>query len=44
MAINGMNSYMGYYNYQASINNFRLTQALANNKRFTEAVSSVSRV
>lgn len=40
MAINGVNSYMGYYNYQSSINNFRLSQALANNKRFTQAVSS----
>lgn len=44
MAINGMNSYMGYYNYQSSINNFRLTQALANNKRFVEAVTPTSRV
>lgn len=44
MAINGVNSYMGYYNYQASINNFRLTQALANNPRFTQAVSPVPRV
>lgn len=44
MAINGLNSYMGYYNYQASINNFRLTQALANNKRFTEAITPVPRV
>lgn len=42
MAINGVNSYMGYYNYQASINNFRLSQALANNQRFTQAMSSVS--
>lgn len=42
MAINGVNSYMGYYNYQASINNFRLSQALANNQRFTQAISSVS--
>lgn len=42
MAINGVNSYMGYYNYQASINNFRLTQALASNQRFTQAISSAS--
>ena len=42
MAINGVNSYMGYYNYQASINNFRLSQALASNQRFTQAMSSVS--
>lgn len=40
MAINGVNSYMGYYNYQSSINNFRLSQALANNQRFTQAISS----
>ena len=30
MAINGINSYgMGYYNYQSSINNIRLAQALS---------------
>lgn len=44
MAINGMNSYMGYYNYQASMNNFRLTQALSNNQRFMQAVTPTSRV
>lgn len=44
MAVNGMNSYMGYYNYQASINNFRLTQALSKNERFMQAVTPVSRV
>lgn len=44
MAINGVNSYMGYYNYQSSINNFRLTQALSKNQRFMEAVSPVSKV
>lgn len=44
MAINGVNSSMGYYNYQSSINNFRLTQALSKNQRFMEAVSPVSRV
>ena len=44
MAINGLNSYMGYYNYQASMNNFRLTQALSNNQRFMQAVTPVSRV
>lgn len=42
MAINGVNSYMGYYNYQSSINNFRLTQALANNPRLNQAASAVS--
>ncbi len=41
MAINGINSYgMGYYNYQASINNMRLTQALANNSRLTRSAFS----
>ncbi|MEZ3435870.1 MAG: hypothetical protein K1W34_14880 [Lachnospiraceae bacterium] len=44
MAINRMNSYMGYYNYQSSINNFRLTQALSKNQRFMEAITPVSRV
>lgn len=44
MAINGVNSYMGYYNYQSSINNVRLTQALSKNQRFMEAISPVSRV
>lgn len=44
MAINGLNSRMGYYNYQASINNFRLTQALSNNQRFMQAITPVSRV
>ncbi|MCI8939738.1 MAG: hypothetical protein HFH12_07035 [Dorea sp.] len=44
MAINGVNSRMGYYNYQSSINNFRLSQALSKNQRFMEAVSPVSRV
>lgn len=43
MAINRMNSNMGYYNYQASINNFRLTQALSSNQRFTQAMGSASR-
>lgn len=42
MAINRMNSYMGYYNYQASMNNFRLTQALSNNQKFMQAISSNS--
>lgn len=33
MAINGINSYgMGYYNYQSSINNMRLSQAVSNPK------------
>ena len=44
MAINGINSYMGYYNYQSSINNFRLTQALASNPRLNQAASSVSSI
>lgn len=44
MAINGVNSRMGYYNYQSSINNFRLSQALSKNQRFMEAVSPASRV
>lgn len=44
MAINGIHSYgMGYYDYQSSINNIRLTQALAKNPKFAQsAVSSVS--
>lgn len=44
MAINGVNSYAGYYNYQASMNNFRLTQALSYNQRYMQAVSPVSRI
>lgn len=46
MAINGIHSYgMGYYNYQSSINNIRLTQALARNPKFAQsAVSKVSPV
>lgn len=37
MAINGINSYgMGYYNYQSSINNVRLAQALSKNQRFNQ--------
>ncbi len=44
MAINGVNSYMGYYNYQSSINNFRLTQALSKNQRFMEAITPASKV
>lgn len=41
MAINGINSYsMGFYSYQASLNNFRLSQALANNPRLNQSVSS----
>lgn len=39
MAINRMGSSMGLYNYQASINNFRLSQALSNNQRFMQAVT-----
>lgn len=46
MAVNGINSYgMGYYNYQSSINNIRLTQALSNNPKFSSsAISPVSSV
>ncbi|MCI8835860.1 MAG: hypothetical protein HFH24_10890 [Ruminococcus sp.] len=34
MAINGINSYgMGLYSYQSTLNNFRLTQALAKNPK-----------
>lgn len=41
MAINGINSYgMGYYNYQSSINNIRLTQALSKNPRLNGSASS----
>lgn len=42
MAISGINNGMGYYNYQASINNMRLAQALSRNTRFTQAISGVS--
>lgn len=45
MAINGINSYgMGYYNYQSSINNMRLRQALAKNPGFSQSVPPVSPV
>lgn len=46
MAINGINSYgMGYYNYQSSINNIRLAQALSKNPRYAQSsVSAVSPV
>lgn len=46
MAINGINSYgMGYYNYQSSINNVRLAQALSKNQRYARSpVSQVSAV
>ena len=49
MALNGLNSYgsygMGYYNYQSSINNIRLTQALAQNPKFSKSpISPVSAV
>lgn len=45
MAINGINSYgMGYYNYQASINNIRLTQALSRNPRLNGSMSSSSSI
>lgn len=38
MAINGIGSYgMGYYNYQSSINDIRLAQALANNPKFQQS-------
>lgn len=38
MSINGINSYgMGYYNYQSSVNNVRLRQALAKNPRFSQS-------
>lgn len=42
MAINRMGSNMGLYNYQASVNNFRLSQALSNNQRFMQAVTPAS--
>lgn len=42
MAINRINSYsMGYYDYQASINNIRLTQALSKNSKYIQSSSSV---
>ena len=49
MAINGLSSYgsygMGYYNYQSSVNNIRLAQALSKNPRFAKSpVSPVSAV
>lgn len=46
MAINGINSYgMGYYNYQSSINNIRLAQALSKNQRYAQSsISAVSPV
>ena len=44
MAINGVNSNLGYFNYQSSINNFRLSQALSKNQRFMEAVTPASKV
>lgn len=46
MAINGISSHsMGYYNYQSSINDVRLAQALAKNPRYSKSsVSSVSPV
>lgn len=41
MGINGINSYgMGFYNYQSSINNIRLTQALSNNSKLSQYASS----
>ena len=43
MFINGINSYgMGYYNYQAAINNARLIDALSRNPKLQDAVKSVS--
>ena len=43
MAINGINSYgMGYYNYQSSINNIRLAQALSKNTRYMQSAASVN--
>lgn len=44
MAIGGINNGMGYYNYQASVNNMRLAQALSRNNRYMQAVSGVSSV
>ncbi|MDE6957703.1 MAG: hypothetical protein K2O96_06360 [Lachnospiraceae bacterium] len=47
MAINGINSYgrMGYYDYQSSINNVRLAQALSRNQRYSKSpVSQISPV
>ncbi|MGC4020206.1 MAG: hypothetical protein QM793_13930 [Muricomes sp.] len=46
MAVNSINSSgMGYYKYQASINNFRLNQALSNNPKLSRsAVSPVPSV
>lgn len=41
MAINGINSYgMGYYNYQSSISNIRLAQALSKNQRYMRSAAS----
>ena len=43
MAINGINSYgMGYYNYQSSINNIRLAQALSKNTRYMQSAASIN--
>lgn len=43
MAINGINSYgMGYYNYQSSINNIRLAQALSKNTRYMQSNASLN--
>lgn len=43
MAINGINSYgMGYYNYQSSINNIRLAQALSKNTRYMQSSASLN--
>ncbi len=43
MAINGINSYgMGYYNYQSSISNIRLAQALSKNTRYMQSSASLN--
>lgn len=43
MAINGINSYgMGYYNYQSSVNNIRLAQALSKNTRYMQSNASLN--
>ena len=43
MAINGINSYgMGYYNYQSSISNIRLAQALSKNTRYMQSNASLN--
>lgn len=45
MAINRISSYgMGYYDYQSSINNIRLAQALSKNTKYIQSSSSVSPV